>query len=111
MITIFGNWIGSWFANSVFVSKVLQKYNTTLGTGEINSYGWMPNVNLIIFNIKGDFGISSIGTGRNNSNVYHVHVSSTSDDHHIGIPRMRQMEGPGLPLGTDPIHISRNNVF
>lgn len=97
----FWQWVGSWFANSVFVSKVLQKYDTTLGTGEINSYGWMPNVNLVIFNIKGDFGISSIDTDRNNSNVYHVHVSSTSDDHHIGIPRMKQMEGPGLPLGTD----------
>lgn len=94
----FWEWVGSWFANSVFVSKVLQNYNTTEGMGVINSYGWMPKVFLIS---NGEFGISSIGTGRNNSNVYHVHVSSTSDAHHIGIPRMKKMEGPGLPSGTD----------
>ena len=94
----FWEWIGSWFANSVFVSKVLQNYETVEGMGVINSYGWMPKVFLVS---EGEFGISSIGTGRNNSNVYHVHVSSTSDVHHIGIPRMKQMEGPGLPLGTN----------
>ena len=94
----FWEWIGSWFANSVFVSKVLQNYETVEGMGVINSYGWMPKVFLVS---EGEFGISSIGTGRNNSNVYHVHVSSTSDAHHIGIPRMKQMEGPGLPLGTN----------
>ena len=74
--------------NVIFMSKVLQNYNPSSGTGEIRYYGWRWQGLWWNPPWTADFVFGDSETKRTNSHVYHVQITSTSDEYVIGRPRM-----------------------
>lgn len=69
----------------LFMSKVLKSYNSATGLGVIRNYGWR----WLAAGWTNDFVVGDSNTKRENSHVYHVRITSTSDTYVLGRPRMR----------------------
>lgn len=87
--------------SNLFQSKVQTRdsYDASTGLGNLGSYGWPLGGGVTDWNVSWWY----TSPVRDNAHVYHVQITSTSDDYVIGRPRMRSYTDPDgtTYTGTD----------
>lgn len=78
--------------SNLFQSKVQTRdaYNASTGLGNLGSYGWPLGGGVTDWNVSWWY----TSPVRNNAHIYHVQITSTSDEYVIGRPRMRSYTDP-----------------